>query len=649
MSPHAPAAPVPVIRADQRPVRLRRRNPGGMKVPDQDIYVLNRETPADSRVEQIAAAAGSAAAAAGAAETHRRSPIAAAGDRTSRRRRRSRRPPVSAHRGAERRADAAVQAASPAAGARRRAATCRGAPRAEPARPRQRRRHWRRPRRRCRRRRVNCRGWRGYRLQLGSVRSAEAAQQRMGPAEAGAARSARQAAGRCGARRSRRARHLLPHRGRARSPTPPRRRSLLRRAEAPQGRVHPCQAVSRARSIFGCRRRRSSATRSAASSRDADPLGFILFRAQLRRRPTQVRAPGRGAARLRRPRRCAGADRPGGRPGRAAQAAALAGLSGARRRSRALAGAAARRSGAARRAAHRRRSRARSASPSIACRCSTCPSPGADPVIGDRAYGSDPATVATLGRAVCEGLLAGGVLPVIKHIPGHGRAAVDSHHALPRGRRPRAPSSSAPISRRSARSPTMPWAMTAHIVYAAIDAEQPATLSPRRDRRGDPRLASASTACCFPTISRCRRLPGRLGARAGARARRRLRSGAALQRRDERDDRSRGGGRPLTRGGAGGASRAARRARLRAPSRSTARAAERRFAALLAGAAMMPFDFRTSAAADFGAGAAGDLRHHLARGGARLRRLPLRRRHGAARRAASPSIRCAISIRSAPS
>src|SRR5216683_2218646 len=60
------------------------------------------------------------------------------------------------------------------------------------------------------------------------------------------------------------------------------------------------------------------------------------------------------------------------------------------------------------------------------------PVAGADAVIGDRALGDEPAVVATLGRAVCEGMLAGGVLPVIKHIPGHGRATVDSHHALPR-------------------------------------------------------------------------------------------------------------------------------------------------------------------------------------------------------------------------
>ncbi|MGH7062383.1 MAG: glycoside hydrolase family 3 N-terminal domain-containing protein, partial [Stellaceae bacterium] len=59
------------------------------------------------------------------------------------------------------------------------------------------------------------------------------------------------------------------------------------------------------------------------------------------------------------------------------------------------------------------------------------PATGADPVIGDRAYGSDPGRVARLGRAVCEGLLEGGVLPVLKHIPGHGRARLDSHLACP--------------------------------------------------------------------------------------------------------------------------------------------------------------------------------------------------------------------------
>ena len=59
------------------------------------------------------------------------------------------------------------------------------------------------------------------------------------------------------------------------------------------------------------------------------------------------------------------------------------------------------------------------------------PVSGADPIIGDRAWGQKPATIAENGLAVCDGLMAGGVLPVIKHIPGHGRATVDSHRALP--------------------------------------------------------------------------------------------------------------------------------------------------------------------------------------------------------------------------
>jgi beta-N-acetylhexosaminidase len=104
------------------------------------------------------------------------------------------------------------------------------------------------------------------------------------------------------------------------------------------------------------------------------------------------------------------------------------------------------------------------------------PVPGADAVIGDRALGTQPATVATLGRAVCDGMLAGGVLPVIKHIPGHGRATVDSHHALPRVEASHATlrvSDFAPFRALA----DMPWAMTAHIVYADIDDRAAATLS----------------------------------------------------------------------------------------------------------------------------------------------------------------------------
>ena len=105
------------------------------------------------------------------------------------------------------------------------------------------------------------------------------------------------------------------------------------------------------------------------------------------------------------------------------------------------------------------------------------PQPGADPVIGDRAYSHDPRKVARLGKAACEGLLEGGLLPVIKHIPGHGRAGVDSHHALPRVTASRSELDAADFAPFRALA-GMPWAMTAHVVYTAIDADAPATLSP---------------------------------------------------------------------------------------------------------------------------------------------------------------------------
>jgi beta-N-acetylhexosaminidase len=106
------------------------------------------------------------------------------------------------------------------------------------------------------------------------------------------------------------------------------------------------------------------------------------------------------------------------------------------------------------------------------------PVAGADPVIGDRAYGNTPGRVAKLARAACHGLLEGGVLPVIKHIPGHGRARVDSHHACPVVETEPDEllrTDFAPFHALAA----MPWAMTAHIVYRAIDMAAPATLSNR--------------------------------------------------------------------------------------------------------------------------------------------------------------------------
>jgi beta-N-acetylhexosaminidase len=104
------------------------------------------------------------------------------------------------------------------------------------------------------------------------------------------------------------------------------------------------------------------------------------------------------------------------------------------------------------------------------------PVPGADAVIGDRAYGTEPVRVAAIAGAACEGLLAGGVLPVLKHIPGHGRGNVDSHLACPLVTAPIHElklTDFAPFRMLNG----MPWAMTAHIVYDAIDPAHPATLS----------------------------------------------------------------------------------------------------------------------------------------------------------------------------
>jgi beta-N-acetylhexosaminidase len=98
--------------------------------------------------------------------------------------------------------------------------------------------------------------------------------------------------------------------------------------------------------------------------------------------------------------------------------------------------------------------------------------------IGDRAFSDDPAIVAALGRAACEGFLAGGVVPVLKHMPGHGRATADSHLELPRVDAPLAELRGADFMPFKALS-DMPWGMTAHLLFSALDAEQPATTSPR--------------------------------------------------------------------------------------------------------------------------------------------------------------------------
>jgi beta-N-acetylhexosaminidase len=104
------------------------------------------------------------------------------------------------------------------------------------------------------------------------------------------------------------------------------------------------------------------------------------------------------------------------------------------------------------------------------------PVAGADAVIGNRAYGTEPDKVAAIARAVTEGLEQGGILPVLKHIPGHGRATADTHFRLPE-----VDISKAELERTdfAAFQPLadLPMAMTAHVVFSALDPAQPATTS----------------------------------------------------------------------------------------------------------------------------------------------------------------------------
>jgi beta-N-acetylhexosaminidase len=98
---------------------------------------------------------------------------------------------------------------------------------------------------------------------------------------------------------------------------------------------------------------------------------------------------------------------------------------------------------------------------------------GASEVVGDRAISGDPQIVAALGGRIAAGLLAEGVTPVMKHAPGHGRAKLDSHAALPRIADADLEADIFPF----AQNRHLPWAMTAHIVYESIDPARPATLS----------------------------------------------------------------------------------------------------------------------------------------------------------------------------
>ena len=101
---------------------------------------------------------------------------------------------------------------------------------------------------------------------------------------------------------------------------------------------------------------------------------------------------------------------------------------------------------------------------------------GATDIIGDRALGSEPMQVAALGRAVLDGMASAGVVGIIKHMPGHGRALVDSHKELPvvTASADELESDLEPFERLA----SAPMGMTAHVVYTAWDAERPASLSP---------------------------------------------------------------------------------------------------------------------------------------------------------------------------
>jgi beta-N-acetylhexosaminidase len=104
------------------------------------------------------------------------------------------------------------------------------------------------------------------------------------------------------------------------------------------------------------------------------------------------------------------------------------------------------------------------------------PVPGSDPIIGDRAYGTEPGKVAAIAGAVAAGLLDGGLLPVLKHIPGHGRATADSHERLPVVNTDRATLEATDFAAFRPLN-ALPLGMTAHVVFTAFDPVAPATSS----------------------------------------------------------------------------------------------------------------------------------------------------------------------------
>ena len=187
----------------------------------------------------------------------------------------------------------------------------------------------------------------------------------------------------------------------------------------------------------------------------------------------------------------------------------------------------------------------------------------ADPVIGNRAYGMTPAKVAAIGAAVAQGLIEGGVLPVLKHIPGHGRATADSHHRLPVVEVDRATLESSDFAafRPLAK---LPLGMTAHVVFSAIDPVAPATTSGTMVREVIRQHIGFDGLLMSDDVS-MNALSGTLAERSRARIARRMRCGASLQRQARRD--------------AGGRSRSRRRSpamRRGAPMRRSRRGASPR-------------------------------------------------------------------------
>ena len=211
--------------------------------------------------------------------------------------------------------------------------------------------------------------------------------------------------------------------------------------------------------------------------RSERPWGFILFKRNIET-PAQVIQLVQRIAEEHWRAGCAGPDRPGRRPGAAPRPAALAGLSAGSGLWRALRHRSAR-SACPRRGLSARLIAADLAELGITVDClplADVPVAGADAVIGNRAYGTEPDKVAAIARAVTEGLEQGGVLPVLKHIPGHGRATADTHFRLPVVDTPRAELERTDFA---AFQPLadLPMAMTAHVVFSALDPAHPATTS----------------------------------------------------------------------------------------------------------------------------------------------------------------------------